>query len=277
MMNQNTTDNASPRFYVHTVLQSGVGRAVSEPYWVVDRTTNLPVDQYSSKRAAALDAKDRNAALKADTADATTRTQLRATCPACFAVQAVRSGRLAQHGYTRPQMWQQNVGTCSGAGHQHFGTETGRNYTAQLASKLRTQADERCATAVQVLTGSAPVWGRKRVSSRVYTPVVIENATQRQREEYAHRLTVEATQMHATAAEFDVKVAQWQPVEPVAVRVDATRATLVHFYSAHYRGKACASSMMGAQRGVTTQDATHVTCPKCLARIARIEQAGGAL
>lgn len=55
------TKKPAPRYIVHTVLQSGVGRTVREPYWVIDTTTNLPVDQYSSKRAAQLDAKFRNA------------------------------------------------------------------------------------------------------------------------------------------------------------------------------------------------------------------------
>ena len=39
-----------PRFYVHTVTSTS--RTIRSPHWVVDRTTNLPVDEFASKKAA---------------------------------------------------------------------------------------------------------------------------------------------------------------------------------------------------------------------------------
>jgi hypothetical protein len=39
-----------PRYYVHTV--TSIARSIRTPHWVVDRTTNLPVDEFASKKAA---------------------------------------------------------------------------------------------------------------------------------------------------------------------------------------------------------------------------------
>lgn len=52
-----STTQPVKRFYVHTILQSGVGRKVENPYWVIDRTTNKMVDEFHSKLAAAMAAK----------------------------------------------------------------------------------------------------------------------------------------------------------------------------------------------------------------------------
>lgn len=51
--------NTEPRFYVHTVRHAVSGRKTE--YWVVDRTTNLPVDETVSKAAANATAKMFNA------------------------------------------------------------------------------------------------------------------------------------------------------------------------------------------------------------------------
>jgi hypothetical protein len=52
--------NTPPRFYVHTVLPSPVGRKLRTPHLVIDRTTGSTVDEYASKRAATMDARERN-------------------------------------------------------------------------------------------------------------------------------------------------------------------------------------------------------------------------
>ncbi len=51
--------NTPKRFVVHSIPENYT-RTVRNPHWVVDTTTNLPVDEYSSKRAAQQDAKFRN-------------------------------------------------------------------------------------------------------------------------------------------------------------------------------------------------------------------------
>jgi len=49
------------RYYVQTVASySGIGRTVVTPYKVIDRQTNATIDEYASKRAAALHAKELN-------------------------------------------------------------------------------------------------------------------------------------------------------------------------------------------------------------------------
>lgn len=51
-------------YYVHTI-RSGVGNKVRNPHLVIDRRTNETVDEYASKRAAQMDAADRNKAAQA--------------------------------------------------------------------------------------------------------------------------------------------------------------------------------------------------------------------
>jgi len=198
-----------------------------------------------------------------------TRTQYRAICPACFAQQAVRGGRLADHGYRRPQQWHSNVGTCAGAGRQHFGTVEGRDYTASLATSLRLQASTADQTARLVEQGTSPVYGRKRVAVGVSQEVEIENPLPWQRTDYATKLRGAAKMMRVQASEFDALVAKWVAVEPITVTVQKA-TTLLHFYSARIGGKVCASSRMGAMKGMTTSDVARVTCDKCKARLARL-------
>jgi hypothetical protein len=174
-----------------------------------------------------------------------------------------------QHGYRRPQHWNANVGTCHGAHAPHFGTPAGRDFTAQLATTLRTQADAADEQATRVDAGDAPVLGRKRVAAGVYREALIENPTPQQRAQYAHSLRVTAGNLRDAAVDFDARVAAWQPAEPVVVAVARSSAPLVHGYSDRYRGKACASSAMGAQKGHWTRNAAAVTCEKCKAQIAR--------
>ena len=202
-----------------------------------------------------------------------TKTQRRATCPACFAAQAVTAGgALVAHGYTRPQHWHQNVGNCAGVGKPHFGTEAGRDYTASIAANLRTQADNADKTADSVEAGTSPVRKQERIkNTRVYQWVVDENAGSYERSRYASNLRAHATQMRASAAEYDRLVASWTPAEPVTVNV-AVKVSLVHWRDQrprNYGGKACAGSRMAAVKGVMTTDIAHVTCEKCRERHAQ--------
>lgn len=195
-----------------------------------------------------------------------TKTQQRAICPACFAEQAIKGGKLVAHGYTRPQHWHSNVGTCAGARHAHFGTEAGRKYTADMAQRLNAAAVDGEANAARVLAGSDPVLMRERIKgSRVYQLVRVENPTVWQRKEYAASLTRQAEAMRAQAVELATHVRDWKPVEPITVEVEP-KQTLLHWRGGYYGGKACASSAMGARKGYTTSDITKVTCAKCCER-----------
>lgn len=200
-----------------------------------------------------------------------TRTQLRASCPHCFATQAIRAtGRLVAHGYTRPSNWHSNEGTCRGAGAMNFGTEAGRDYTAKLAERLDTQAIHADETAIAVLAGASAVMVLERVSGRrLYMEVVKGNPTESDRARYAAQLTRSAANLRTGAVELRAAVAAWQPVEPKAVVVEAKASgPLVHWvggYWAKFGGhKACASSNMAAQAcNNFSRDIAHVTCEKC--------------
>src|SRR5262245_16830247 len=195
------------------------------------------------------------------TTNDTTKTQQRAVCPACFATQALtKSGALVAHGYKRPQHWHSNVGTCAGAGHQHFGTERGRDFTKDAAQRLHNSAAQTSVDAVNVLQGNAPVMGRKRMHS-VWVPVVIENPTPAQRTQYAATLRQQGEMMRSHARELEALVAAWKPVAPIVVTVEAKKAPLLHFRTP--RGKFCASSAMAAHTGAATVQRELVTCEKC--------------
>lgn len=199
-----------------------------------------------------------------------TKTQLRATCPACFAQQATRRGRMVDHGYKRPQDWHQNVGTCSGAGHMHFGTPEGRDYTASLAQRLRDTAVDKEHRATAVLAGTADVWTTKKVGRGVWMPVVKENPTEADRKAYASALHREAEGMRSAARDFDREVKDWKAMEPVKVEVEP-KVAVVHFAANWYRPgphKACAGSAMAAHRGWPrlTTVAAEVTCARCKQR-----------
>ena len=200
-------------------------------------------------------------------------TQFRATCPACFAVQALRGDTLVQHGYRRPQHWQQNVGTCAGTGHAHFGTDAGRDTTASIAVQLREEALHVAARAVNVLTGAADVMVNKRVAVGVSMSVIKDNPTDRDRAEYAASLRRTVVAMLQQANELETKVAQWVAVAPLTRTVAKAKGPLVHWAGGYWasRGgrKACAASLMNATTGYGVTDLSRVTCDKCKSVAAR--------
>lgn len=197
----------------------------------------------------------------------TTRTQFRATCPACFAQHALRNGRLAEHGYRRPQLWHANVGTCSGAGAPHFGTPEGRDFTRSLAQHARESAESQLVLAERVLVhdSSVTVFETKRVAFGVSREVVVDNPNDYQRHHYAALLRSRYTNLRETAIQLDKQIAKWVPVEPIAVQVAEQKPPVVHFYSERWRGKSCAASVRGAQKGFATRELERVTCEKCKA------------
>lgn len=199
----------------------------------------------------------------------TARTQRRASCPACFATQAIRtSGRMVDHGYRRPQHWGGNVGTCDGAGAMHFGTEAGRAFAAAQADRMRVRAADLEVAAEEVAAGTGSVYGRKMVGRGTYMPTVVENPTPDQRARYAALLRSHAESFRAQATEQDARVAAWQPAEPREVAVESKPAT-VHFRTKIYghAAHACAASAMGAQRFMaTTENVDAVTCERCKQR-----------
>jgi len=204
-----------------------------------------------------------------------TQTQQRAVCPVCFATQAIReNGTMVQHGYTRPELWHQNVNTCAGTGRPHFGTEAGRAYTQQCAADARAAADAKAAQATRVEDGQDPVFESRTTrmgGQRVLVTERVEIPTARQREAWVRALRASAGMLTARAAELDALAAAWTPREPITVAVEPKQA-LTHWRSPRYwrgSGKACAGSMMGAQKGYSTTTFEDVTCEKCKARAAR--------
>lgn len=204
------------------------------------------------------------------TANSNSRSQFRAVCPHCFATQAIRkSGKLVQHGYTRPQNWHSNEGTCRGTRAMHFGTTAGRDYTVALISRLDEQAVRLDETAVKVLAGEAQVLTTKRLASRLVMEVVMENPSERDRQNYASRLRMQAEASRKGAVELRATVDAWQPAEPVEVVVE-DKAPLTHYrggyWVRHGGRKACAASLRAALASfLSTEDVAKVTCEKCRA------------
>jgi hypothetical protein len=201
----------------------------------------------------------------------TSTTQARAICPACFAQQALRGEALVAHGYRRPQHWHQNVNTCSGTGHPHFGTPAGRDATARFAANLRGHVPTVLADAALVEAGTGTVLASKYLGGGVRTLVPVEDPTTELRARYAASLRQQAQALVADATELEAKVAAWTPQAPVTVAVEA-KVSYLHWRTPRWfrgQGKACAGSYAGAHKGDSTVQAANVTCPKCLALIAR--------
>src|SRR6185436_813846 len=199
------------------------------------------------------------------------KTQLRSICPACFNHQALRHGRMVQHGYTRPDGYYANIGTCHGTGKAHFGTPEGRDEAASISAGLKRNAKSVTATAAKVRAGDAEttVYGSKHEGGRFIT-VAIPAPTSSEREAYARQLDYEAKSCIEAAKEYDARVAAWEPLEPVEVPVEERKAT-VHFRAYTYSKsghKACAASAMGAMRGyaLMTEKTAEVTCERCKQR-----------
>ena len=193
-----------------------------------------------------------------------TRTQFRAICPVCFAQQAVTAaGRLAQHGYRRPQGWHQNVNDCGGSGRMHFGTEAGRAVTAEQASAIRRYAEAERERAPKVASGELPITDRRGN--------VITSCAPWKLAQVADGIVRNAKHADEHAVELDARVAAWVAVEPVTVTVEKKAAPVLHFYSSARHGKLCAVSFAGARHGHAVSERAAVTCPKCLARLAALD------
>lgn len=144
-----------------------------------------------------------------------TRTQLRATCPWCFRDHAVNNGRMVAHGYTLAHGYQS--GNCSGRGHLHFGTESGRDLAASVATTLTEQAAKNDAAAGRLRAGDTTVAVLDRKTYKI-----VENPTQPQMNREAAILENTAYGQRSHARFLAKMVAEWQPKEPREVEIEIT-------------------------------------------------------
>lgn len=195
------------------------------------------------------------------------RTQYRAQCTVCLRSYAVKGIAMVAHGYSLPQGWHQQVGSCHGAHRAHWGTVEGRDFARQVVETIQIalQSDtQRHSDLEHGLIIEATVHRRGEPARLVQAgdpdwPKVLEH------EQALCRQRMRAAQADIQA--FNARIAVWHPREPKAVTVDATPPALMHAYSVHYHGRLCASSMNGAARGLTTRKHDEVNCEKCLQRL----------
>lgn len=194
----------------------------------------------------------------------TTRTQHRATCPACLRDHAVTSGgRMVAHGYRRIYLGGGNLGGCFGEHRPHLGTEEGSAYAEKIAKHLRDLAADAARTADDIAARFDG--GHYSVSTRMFRdPEQRKLAGQYRQAKAAGRAALE------DAGFIEQRLAVWKPEAPRAVQVERKGGPLLHYCSPKRRngqGKACAVSAYAAHRGANTADADRVTCPKCRAMI----------
>lgn len=190
-------------------------------------------------------------------------TQLRAICPCCFREQATRNGAMVQHGYERPEGWQQNVGNCGGVDFQHFGTPEGRQATLEFARQVAGRAAQRRKAAADTRSGIAPVWARKHGARHLE---MIVDPTQKQRDDAVRRLEQQAQSDDQGVEYLKAKAAAWKAANPRKVLVEK-KIPLVHA-SRNNGSKLC--GYLNAYKGQMTSNAAEVTCPKCIANQARL-------
>jgi hypothetical protein len=140
-----------------------------------------------------------------------TRQQLRAVCPCCFRQHAIKGDKIVDHGFQL--QWEARQGSCYGYGKPHFGTEAGRDFCAKLAAEYRLTAASRLATAEATLRGEVQLRDMKTLKW-------IEHPTERQLQAHAQKLRSEASGFNRGADEFEKRVRDWKPAEPVIVQVE---------------------------------------------------------
>lgn len=187
-----------------------------------------------------------------------TPNQLRAICPACFNEQAIRAnGTMVQHGYTRPQGWNANVGDCYGTGRPHFGTPEGRAVTAEVIKMCHTSAAVQKDLARRMRAGELPVIRRDKP---------VEKPTAQERENAAVWHDHQATSATSEAKRIQTRYYDpWKPRKPRPVVV-VKRPPVVHLN--HNSRKACAGPFnSNPYGGDMTTDEDKVTCTRCLTHI----------
>lgn len=195
----------------------------------------------------------------------TTKIQQRAICPCCFGEWAFDGG-MSNHGYTVDRGY--FSGVCPGRGAQHFGTPAGRAFAAHHANDVERWAQASRVEVAQIRSGTRVITQRGNPVDFAKKPWVYHEAA-------------DALERKARSAERDVvtirqRVAEWVPVEPRQVEVEdaSAKAPIRHLRAKVYGHTAgiCARSAMGAQkmwRAFFTDDATQVTCSRCLKEIER--------
>lgn len=179
----------------------------------------------------------------------TGRVQMRGACPACGRLQAINAGgRLADHGYVVRGYSHWNE--CPGSRVPHFGIEAGRDWLASTVVS----------------------WESRAESLQLQLREAVDDKSRREMQRRIGGL-------RAAAVDARKRLATWQPVAPVEVRI-AEKPVVVHLAAKVYghSGALCCASAMGALRfrGQRTTVESEVTCPRCLKRLeARRAMKGG--
>jgi hypothetical protein len=181
------------------------------------------------------------------------RIQLRAICPICFNQQAVRQNKMVQHGYIRPNHY--NESECPGTGKLHFGTPEGLDTAKNNQQLYEDHAASRKQWATEIRAGKGDV-------IHLGNHQRINDPTPAQRESYAYHLDVEGNYLKHYAESIQRMVNDWKLTDPVEVETEK-RPVLIHWMRTGW-GKACAGSANGAHKGLRVLDTAKVTCPKCL-------------
>lgn len=204
-----------------------------------------------------------------------TRTQYRATCPACFKQHAISGTRMVDHGYTIPQNWHARQGSCGGVGHAHFGTPEGLEVTKAIkVAYERWLSDERVNLS---RLQSGKVKEIRGVKSHAYkAPVETLNAADGTWFTDAIKRAVYQTESNIRGVSSDIetlgrRIAEWTPVAPVAVEVET--GPIVHMFWERSRAKVlCAYSSRGFTHRHSTKVESEVTCSSCLKQLASIKE-----
>ena len=208
-----------------------------------------------------------------------THIQLRGICPVCFNQQALKSGRMVDHGFTVPQQWSGRQGSCAGTGESHFGTTKGRDFTidtitalGKFITKLINQ--QHCTGRGETLQRTIRA---RNEAGRIVDKVVdvTRDDPMYQRVAERKREVIESNIREAkNHKDMMVKgVRNWNPAEPIEVKAvdNAPKLHLKHPRPHGNRIAWCDSTFAKGYK-MTTDDPSKVTCSRCQKELIRREE-----
>lgn len=219
-----------------------------------------------------------------------TRTQFRAVCPECFNEQAIKAGRMVDHGYTIPQDWHQRNGSCGGYNAPHFGTVEGRAHTQAYRDRMTAYLAGRvlalkAAPALQTVRGHNTYRITEYVGGKhVSKPMVDLTPADGHWFDAAKASLIRTIARQIEAATdfisfLDGKLAGWTEAAPRAVEVETgptLHAEFISYSGQLFKGKSfCAPGNSFGRTVYRTfaKAGEQVTCARCIKMMAAKEAA----
>jgi hypothetical protein len=201
------------------------------------------------------------------------------TCQACFGVFALKGDKLVHHGYLRPGDGCIH-GDCCGVNHLPYelDVDVTKRWRSRLANELRPYLEKQIVEAPTWVTITITVpdysqrvrrgYAQKLVDLNVgeeYYGTTFKSAVNRR----IQALKAELSQVIDSVVELDQRIARWVYAPEKLVRTER-QVGVVHGPGSRPGDALCRRASRNSRAGLNTcADRAYVTCPKCLALVAK--------